>query len=175
MTKSLQISDLSIEYSAQGGFVRAVDRLSFDLEEGEVLGIAGESGCGKTTAALSLLRILPRSAKVGGSIVFNGEEVLEMNDERLRQYRWKDVALVPQSAMNAFDPVITIGAQIVEAIRLHEKIEKKKAWKKAGDLLTSVGIPRNRLRHFPHEFSGGMRQRADDRNGDRFESKNRYP
>jgi oligopeptide/dipeptide ABC transporter ATP-binding protein len=160
MTKSLQISDLSIEYSAQGGFVRAVDRLSFDLEEGEVLGIAGESGCGKTTAALSVLRILPRSAKVGGSIVFNGEEVLAMNDERLRQYRWKDVALVPQSAMNAFDPVITIGAQIVEAIRLHEKIEKEEAWKKAGDLLTSVGIPRNRLRHFPHEFSGGMRQRA---------------
>src|ERR1700730_14226624 len=112
MTKSLQISDLSIEYSSSGGLLRAVDRLTFDLEEGEVLGIAGESGCGKTTAALSVLRILPRSARVGGSIMFNGEEVLAMNDERLRQYRWKDVALVPQSAMNAFDPVITIGAQI---------------------------------------------------------------
>jgi peptide/nickel transport system ATP-binding protein len=160
MTKSLQISDLSIEYSIPRGFVRAVDRLSFSLDEGEVLGIAGESGCGKTTAALSVLRILPRSAKVAGSILFNDEEVLSMSDERLRQYRWKDVALVPQSAMNAFDPVITIGAQIVEAIRLHEKIDKAEAWKKAGDLLVSVGIQRNRLRQYPHEFSGGMRQRA---------------
>ncbi|MDA4129400.1 MAG: ABC transporter ATP-binding protein [Thaumarchaeota archaeon] len=160
MTKSLQVSELSIEYSVPQGFVRAVDHLSFDLEEGEVLGIAGESGCGKTTAALSVLRILPRSAKVGGSIVFDDEEVLGMKEDRLRQYRWKDVSLVPQSAMNAFDPVLTIGAQIVEAIRLHEKMDKREAWKKAGDLLTSVGIERNRIRHYPHEFSGGMRQRA---------------
>ncbi len=83
-----------------------------------------------------------------------------MEDARLRDYRWKDVALVPQSSMNAFDPVITIGAQIVEAIRIHERMEKGEAWTKAGDLLESVGISRARLKHYPHEFSGGMRQRA---------------
>ena len=156
----LSVSNLSIEYAAPQGFVRAVDRVSFNLGESEVLGIAGESGCGKTTAALSLLRILPKSARVEGSVKFNQEEVLAMEDSRLRQYRWKDVALVPQSSMNAFDPVITIGAQIVEAIRIHEKVEKSAAWDRAGDLLESVGINRNRLRHYPHEFSGGMRQRA---------------
>lgn len=156
----LSVTDLSIEYAIPQGYVRAVDRISFDLREAEVLGLAGESGCGKTTAALSLLRILPKSARITGSVKFNGEEVLSMDDERLRQYRWKDVALVPQSSMNAFDPVITIGAQIVEAIRIHEKVEKEKAWTKAGDLLESVGINRSRLKHYPHEFSGGMRQRA---------------
>jgi len=156
----LSVSDLSIEYAAPQGFVRAVDRISFSLEEGEVLGIAGESGCGKTTAALSLLKILPKTSKVEGSIKFNEEEVLSMEDSRLRQYRWKEVALVPQSSMNAFDPVITIGAQIVEAIRIHEDVDKSVAWNRAGELLESVGINRNRSRHYPHEFSGGMRQRA---------------
>ena len=161
MSLVLSVSNLSIDYVAPHGYVRAVDGISFDLREGEVLGLAGESGCGKTTAALSLLRILPKSAKITGSVLFNDEEeVLSMPDERLRQYRWKDVALVPQSSMNAFDPVITIGAQIVEAIRIHEKVEKGEAWRKAGDLLESVGISRSRLKHYPHEFSGGMRQRS---------------
>jgi len=156
----LSVSNLSIEYAVPQGYVRAVDQISFDLREGEVLGLAGESGCGKTTAALSLLRILPKTSKISGSVKFNDEEVLAMPDERLRQYRWKDVALVPQSSMNAFDPVITIGAQIVESIRIHEKVDKREAWTMAGDLLESVRISRSRLRHYPHEFSGGMRQRA---------------
>ncbi len=160
MSTVLEVSNLSVDYAVSHGYVRAVDQISFELEEAEVLGLAGESGCGKTTAALSLLRILPKSTRITGSVRFNEEEVLTMADERLRNYRWKDVALVPQSSMNAFDPVITIGAQIVEAIRIHEKIEKGEAWVKAGDLLESVGISRDRLKHYPHEFSGGMRQRA---------------
>jgi peptide/nickel transport system ATP-binding protein len=156
----LTVSDLCVEYSLSRRYARAVDRISFDLKEAEVLGLAGESGCGKTTAALSLLRILPKTARITGSVMFHDEEVLAMKDERLRKYRWSDVSLVPQSSMNAFDPVITIGAQIVEAIRIHEKIDKGEAWTRAGDLLESVGISRSRLKHYPHEFSGGMRQRA---------------
>ncbi len=156
----LTVTDLSIEYAAPQGYVKAVDQISFDLMEGEVVGLAGESGCGKTTAALSLLRILPNSARITGSVRYKDEEVLSMEDERLREYRWKDVALVPQSSMNAFDPVITIGAQIVEAIRIHEKLQKGEAWSRAGDLLESVGIDRARSKNYPHEFSGGMRQRA---------------
>ena len=160
MTPVLSVSALSVDYAVPRGYVRAVDSISFELRESEVLGLAGESGCGKTTAALSLLRILPKSTRVTGSVRFSDEEVLAMSDERLRQYRWKDVALVPQSSMNAFDPVITIGAQIVEAIRIHEKVEKSEAWMRAGELLEDVGISKTRLKNYPFEFSGGMRQRA---------------
>jgi oligopeptide/dipeptide ABC transporter ATP-binding protein len=156
----LEISNLSIEYETPTGRIRAVDDVSFVLEEGEVLGIAGESGCGKTTIALSILRILPKSSKVSGSIKFNGEDVLAMQGDQLRRFRWKNVAIVPQSAMNAFDPVLTIGSQIVEALRIHEEINKSTAVNRAGDLLETVGIPRNKLKYYPHEFSGGMRQRA---------------
>lgn len=101
MSTVLEVSNLSVDYAVSHGYVRAVDQISFELEEAEVLGLAGESGCGKTTAALSLLRILPKSTRITGSVRFNEEEVLTMADERLRNYRWKDVALVPQSSMNA--------------------------------------------------------------------------
>lgn len=156
----LALKDLSVEYKVEGGYVKAVDRVSFEIDEGEALGLAGESGCGKSTIALSILRILPRSSRLTGRIEVNGVDVLGMSDEEVRRYRWRVVSLVPQGSMNAFDPVISIGSQIVEAIRLHENVTKDEAWRRVRDLFKMVGIPPERASNYPHEFSGGMRQRA---------------
>ena len=156
----LSIRDLSVEYSTERGPLRAVDTVSLEMDEGQTLGLAGESGCGKSTLAFSILRLLPRSAKVSGRIQLDGEDVLQMDDRALRAYRWKSVALVPQGSMNAFDPVRTIGSQIVEGIKAHESTSDTEAWERARALLASVGIPKNRAKNYPHQFSGGMRQRA---------------
>ena len=156
----LSIKDLTVEYKTERGPLRAVDRVSLEMEEGEVLGLAGESGCGKSTMAFSILRILPESAKVSGKIELEGQDVLEMDDRALRRYRWKAVSLVPKGSMNAFDPVIPVGAQIVEAIRTHVEVTKEEAWQKTKQLLSLVGISENRAKNYAHEFSGGMRQRA---------------
>lgn len=156
----LEIKDLSIEYKIKHGYLRAVDNVSFEIEEGEVLGLAGESGCGKSTVAHSILRILPRTAKVSGSILVDGTEVLRMDERTTRAYRWKVVSLVPQGSMNAFDPVINVGAQIVESIKVHSDIGKDEAWRRSRELFSLVGIPEDRVTGYPHEFSGGMRQRA---------------
>jgi peptide/nickel transport system ATP-binding protein len=156
----LSIRDLTVEYKTERGLLRAVDRVSLEMEEGEVLGLAGESGCGKSTMAFSILRILPESAKVSGKIELEGRDVLKMDDRALRRYRWKAVSLVPQGSMNAFDPVIPVGAQIVEAIRTHDEVTKEEAWQKTKQLLSLVGISENRAKNYAHEFSGGMRQRA---------------
>jgi len=156
----LEVSGLAIEYKVEGGYLRAVDNVSFSVEEGEVLGLAGESGCGKSTVAHSILKILPRSARVSGSIHVGGDEVLQMDEKSARAYRWKQVSLVPQGSMNAFDPVITVGAQIVESIRIHSDVDKASAWRRTRELFSLVGIPVNRVTGYPHEFSGGMKQRA---------------
>jgi oligopeptide/dipeptide ABC transporter ATP-binding protein len=156
----LSIEDLSVEYRTERGPLRAVDRVSLEMGDGETLGLAGESGCGKSTLAFSILRLLPRSARVSGRILLDGADVLGMDDRALRGYRWKSVALVPQGSMNAFDPVRTIGSQIVEGIRTHEPVSTEQAWGRTRALLSSVGIPESRARNFPHQFSGGMRQRA---------------
>jgi peptide/nickel transport system ATP-binding protein len=156
----LELKNLSVAYRLRQGYLMAVDQVSMEVNEGEVLGIAGESGCGKSTVALSVLRILPKSARVTGTVAFGGEDVLTMGDERVRAYRWKHVALVPQGSMNAFDPVISVGAQIVEAIKLHEGARKEEAWKRARELFGLVGIPKERVTNYPHELSGGMKQRA---------------
>src|SRR5271163_3309705 len=116
----LSIEDLSVEYRTERGPLRAVDRVSLEMGDGETLGLAGESGCGKSTLAFSILRLLPSSASIKGSIELDGEDVVGMNDKALRNYRWKSVSLVPQGSMNAFDPVRTVGSQIVEGIRAHE-------------------------------------------------------
>lgn len=156
----LALRDLTIEYKVDEGYLKAVDKVSLDLAEGEVLGLAGESGCGKSTIAMSLLRILPRSARATGTIELNGVNVLNLSATEVRRYRWKEVSLVPQGSMNAFDPVISIGAQIVESIRIHEDTDKPKAWERTRELFSLVGIPQYRVTNYPHEFSGGMRQRA---------------
>lgn len=156
----LEIRDLSVEYHTDRGPLRAVDAVSLEMKQGETLGLAGESGCGKSTLAFSILRLLPRLTKISGRILVDGNDVLEMDDAALRRYRWKSVALVSQGSMNAFDPVRTIGSQIVESIRTHEQVNAAEAWKRTGNLLSSVGIPADRAKNFPHQFSGGMRQRA---------------
>jgi peptide/nickel transport system ATP-binding protein len=156
----LSIRELSVEYRTERGPLRAVDTVSLDLKEGETLGLAGESGCGKSTLAFSILRLLPPSARISGRIELDGENVVDMDDRTLRNYRWKSVSLVPQGSMNAFDPVRTIGSQIVEGIKAHESISKAEAWQRARKLLSSVGISEDRAKSFPFQFSGGMRQRA---------------
>jgi len=141
--------------------VHAVDGVSFDLDEGEALGLAGESGCGKTTTALSLMRLLPYNGKiVSGSILFRGRDLVKVSDLRIRKIRWKEISIIFQGAMNSLNPVRNIGQQIAEPIILHEKVDEDEATNRVGELLELVGINRDRRRDFPHEFSGGMRQRV---------------
>jgi oligopeptide/dipeptide ABC transporter ATP-binding protein len=158
----LRVRDLSIEFEVAGRSLRAVDRVSFDLRRGETLGLVGESGCGKTTTVLGLMRLLPPGGRVvGGSVLFDGEDLLSLDGRALRAFRWTRLSLVFQGAMNALNPVRTVGDQIQEAIRLHAPATSKAdAARRAGDLLERVGIGRRRANEFPHTYSGGMRQRA---------------
>lgn len=157
----LEVDDLSVEYVTEARTVRAVDRVSFWIAEREVFGLAGESGCGKSTIANAILRLLRDPALIsGGSIRFAGTDVLALTAEELRDFRWRQVAMVFQSAMNSLNPVMTVGDQIADIFTTHEGISKKAALARAGELLDLVGIPRERLRAYPHQLSGGMRQRV---------------
>lgn len=157
----LEIQDLSVEYVTEARTVRAVDRVSFSIGEREVFGLAGESGCGKSTIANAILRLLREPAVIaGGSIRFAGTDVLSLNAEQLREFRWRQVAMVFQSAMNSLNPVMTVGDQIVDIFTTHDGLSKKAALSRSSDLLELVGIPRDRLRSYPHQLSGGMRQRV---------------
>ena len=158
----LRVRDLSIEFDSEQGPLRAVDRVSFDLRRGETLGLVGESGCGKTTTVLGILRLLPPGGRVvGGSVWFDGEDLLSLDGGSLRSFRWTRLSLVFQGAMNALNPVRTIGDQITEAIRLHApQTSRTEAETRAGELLERVGIGRRRANEYPHTYSGGMRQRA---------------
>ncbi|CAI9393374.1 ABC transporter ATP-binding protein [Microbacterium sp. T2.11-28] len=160
-TPLLEIEDLSVEYVTDARTVRAVDRVSFTLDEGEVFGLAGESGCGKSTIANAILRLLRDPAVIaGGSIRFRGTDVLSLGVDALRAFRWRQVAMVFQSAMNSLNPVMTIGDQIADIYTTHEGASRKTALARAAELLDLVGIPRDRLRAYPHQLSGGMRQRV---------------
>jgi oligopeptide/dipeptide ABC transporter ATP-binding protein len=158
----LRVRDLTIEFATERGPLRAVDGVSFDLRRGETLGLVGESGCGKTTTILGILRLLPPGGRVvAGQVWFEGEDLLSLDGRSLRTFRWTRLSLVFQGAMNALNPVRTIGDQIVEAIRLHAPTTSKDtAARRAGDLLERVGIGRRRAGDYPHTYSGGMRQRA---------------
>jgi oligopeptide/dipeptide ABC transporter ATP-binding protein len=140
--------------------LHAVQGVSLSLDSGQRLGLVGESGCGKTTTVLGLLGLLPPSASVSGRVLLNGRDILAGGEDTIRPHRWTDLAIVFQGAMNALNPVQTVSAQIVEALEVHERAAGKAARTRAGELLESVGIPRDRGERFPHEFSGGMRQRA---------------
>ena len=158
----LRVRDLAIEFANEAGPLRAVDGVSFDLRRGETLGLVGESGCGKTTTVLGILRLLPPGGRiVGGSVWFEGEDLVGLDGGALRSFRWTRLSLVFQGAMNALNPVRTIGDQISEAIRLHfPETTKPEAAQRTGELLERVGISRRRAREYPHTYSGGMRQRA---------------
>lgn len=155
----LEVTDLKVTYAGSPP-TQAVDGVSFTLELNENLGIVGESGCGKTTAAKAMLRLLPRRGEIsGGSILWDGTELVGMKLDQLNKVRWKDIAFVPQSAMNSLDPVYRLRDQIVEAIRTHDSMSKRDAEARASELCTLVGIAPDRLNDYPHQLSGGMKQR----------------
>jgi len=159
----LDVRNLKMYYMIQRGFVRAVDDVSFDVNKGEGLGLAGESGCGKTSVALSILKILPPNARImGGQIIFKGIDILTLDESTMRErIRWRGISIVFQGAMNALNPVEKIGDQIVEAIKIHEPdVERREALERAQKLFELVGLDPSRINNYPHEFSGGMRQRA---------------
>jgi len=157
----LQLDDLTTNYRTVRGWVRAAENVTLELEKGKALGLVGESGSGKTTVALSILKILPAGGKIrGGKILFDGRDIVPLNDKEMRDIRWKGISIVFQGSMNALNPVFKVGSQIVEAIRLHEDISKSDAYTRAEALLEMVGVEPSRVNNYPHEFSGGMRQRA---------------
>jgi peptide/nickel transport system ATP-binding protein len=156
-TPLLSVRDLHVTYRTQSGEVPAVRGVSFDLAPGETLGLAGESGCGKSTIAGALLRVLPRGTNVEGDVVLDGEDVLEMTPGRLRAVRWTEMSIVFQGALHALNPVQRIGDQIAEAIELHRT--SPNPTERVADLLDTVGIPARRARDYPHQLSGGQRQR----------------
>lgn len=158
----LEIRDVETRYSTLRGDVLAVDHANLKIEKGESFGLAGESGCGKTTLALSITRLLPRNGKiVGGEILFDGCDIAGLDEKTFRRdYRWKRLSIVFQGAMNALDPVYKVGDQIAEAITTHESTIKPFALQRAAELLQLVGVDPERAKSFPHELSGGMRQRV---------------
>jgi peptide/nickel transport system ATP-binding protein len=162
MAKLLEVKDLVMYYSTMRGDVKAVDDVSFSLEKGESLGLAGESGCGKSSVALTLMKLYPSNAKIlRGEVLLDGKNILEMEDDEIRrEVRWKRISMVPQASMNALNPVFTIKDQIIEAILTHEDVSEKEAEERTVGLLKRVGIDPTRVDCYPHEFSGGMKQRA---------------
>jgi peptide/nickel transport system ATP-binding protein len=157
----LEVSNLYVEYITRRGPAQAVNNVSFDIPQGQVFGLAGESGCGKSTIAHSILRVLrPPAVISGGQILFAGEDVLKMSDGQLEDFRWARVSMVFQSAMNSLNPVISIGEQIEDVLIRHDKAKPKVARERAAELLNIVGIESARLKSFPHQMSGGMRQRV---------------
>jgi peptide/nickel transport system ATP-binding protein len=157
----LEVDGLKTYFKTQEGTLKAVDGISFDLDRGQAMGLAGESGCGKTTAALSIMKLLPANGFIaGGSINFMGQDMSKVTGDKLRAIRWRDISIIFQGAMNALNPVKRVGDQIVEPILLHEKVDEAVAVKRVKELFELVGINPNRIREYPHEFSGGMRQRV---------------
>jgi oligopeptide/dipeptide ABC transporter ATP-binding protein len=156
----MRVDDLNVWFEVPGGEVHPVRDVSFELQRGERLGLVGESGCGKTTVMLALMGLLPPNASVSGRVLIEGVDLLERGEVSVREHRWRDVAMVFQGAMNAFNPVRRIGAQLVEPMVFHGVEKGAAAKSRACELLELVGLPATRFESFPHELSGGQRQRA---------------
>ncbi len=157
----LEVNELRTYFEISKGEVKAVDGVSFYLDKGESIGLVGESGCGKTTTALSIIRLLPQEGRVkSGEILFDGKDITHLPDEELRDLRWKEISMIFQGAMNALNPVKKVSDQIAEAILIHERISHKEAMERVQELFELVEINPAMMNRYPHEFSGGMRQRA---------------
>ena len=163
MAKLLQVENLQTQFLTSAGVVRAVDGVSYDVEEGETVALVGESGCGKSVSALSIMRLVaePAGRIVGGKILFQGRDLLELTEEQMRDVRGRDIAMVFQEPMTSLNPVLTIGRQLTEGLEIHLGMALEAAKARAVELLGMVGIPdpARRLTQYPHQFSGGMRQR----------------
>ena len=158
----LEVKDLTVEYTSGKSIVQAVNGLSFSLEKGEALGLVGETGAGKTTTALSIMRLItsPPGRIKNGEILFEGRNLLELSDKDMQKLRGEKISMIFQDPMTALNPVKTVGDQISEVIRLHEKVSRLEAAAKAKEMLEMVGIPGERYNEYPHQFSGGMKQRV---------------
>ncbi len=164
MSVLLEVRNLETRFYTEDGVVHAVNNISYTMDEGETLGVVGESGCGKSVHALSIMRLIPDPpGKItSGEVLFAGRDLLKLDDRTMRSIRGADIAMIFQDPMTSLNPVFTVGFQIMEALKLHQGMDEQKARKRAGDLLAMVGIPaaHQRLDDYPHQFSGGMRQRA---------------
>ncbi len=157
----LEVKDLNVEYLTRDGNLKAVDEVSFSLGSHETLGLVGESGCGKSTIGLSLLKILPINAKVSGNIFYKDKDMVKMSDNEIRSLRGKEISMIFQDPMTSLDPIMRITNQFFEKIRAHfPKMEESKMVKTSSNVLKSIGIDPSRLENYPFEFSGGMRQRV---------------
>lgn len=160
--KLLQIEDLHIHYMSEGRKVCAVNGVSFEIGAGETIGLVGETGAGKTTMALAIMKLIqkPAGRYAGGKILFNGEDLINASENRMHHIRGNQISMIFQDPMTSLNPVYTVGDQIAEVVALHQKVSAQQAMTRAGDVLELVGIPRERANEYPHQFSGGMKQRV---------------
>ena len=161
--KILEVNDLNLGFRTEQGFRQALFDVSFSLTKGKTLALVGESGCGKTISAMSILRLLPKTAQIkSGEIIYNSENISNLSEKEMQKIRGAKIALIPQDPMTSLNPLYTIGNQLLEVIKIHQNIQGTEAEKKAVEALEMVQIPcaKERLKAYPHEFSGGMKQRA---------------
>jgi peptide/nickel transport system ATP-binding protein len=157
----VELRELVVDYVLAGRSVRAVDHVNLSVGRGEIVGLAGESGCGKSTIANAVMQLLRSPAQVtSGQVLFRDQDLASLNTEQLRQFRWRNVSMVFQSAMNSLNPLMRVGDQFVDMMKAHQKISKDVALARAGELMETVGMDRSHVRSYPHELSGGMRQRT---------------
>ena len=163
MASLLSVENLQVQFQTKKGINTAVDGVSFSVEKGRILGIVGESGCGKSVTSMSILQLLGSNARIsGGSIKLDGKELIGLPEKEMCRIRGNDIAMIFQDPMTALNPTLTIGTQLMEPIMLHQNCGKKEAWTRAVDVLKRVGIaaPEKRMKEYPHQLSGGMRQRV---------------